>query len=335
MHDASLLIFLYTETPLHVGCGEGLGAVDLPIMREKLSDLPIVPGSGLKGALREVFEPGGEATPLSAALFGPQPPEAQGEDTPGDGDAGTHAGAMLLLDARLLLLPVRSVFGGFAWVTSPLALGRLARDLERLLRQRASGNASATLPSWHSISVKDASPDELETALVGRKSSLTQRNELLIEDLPYRPVSDPRVDSLAETLANALPEGSSYDAFRERLPRHLMVVSDAELAELSRRYVEIVTRTRIDPKTGTVKKGALWTEENLPSEALLWSVADFERSRVKGDGANAASMRRRFLESEAIHARRRLRIGGNRTVGRGLVGFRVARDETLLGEVKS
>lgn len=341
MSDASLLLFLYTETPLHVGCGEGLGAVDLPIMREKLSALPVVPGSGIKGALREVFEDGGDDDPkhLTNALFGPPPPDRDGVAD----DAETHAGAMMLLDARLLLLPVRSVFGGFAWVTSPLVLGRLARDIERMTGPGAAGGARPKLPIWHDIAVEPATDEALETALVGRRTNLSKGNELLIEDLPFRPVAHEKVDALADTLARALPPGEAYDPFRERLGRHLMVVSDAELAELSKRYVEIVTRTRIDPETGTVHKGGLWTEENLPSETLLWSVAAFERSRHPNFGLTesgksgrhrptAEAMRAYFANSAAMQDRRRLRIGGNRTVGRGLVGLSTVNASALVGE---
>ena len=49
---------------------------------------------------------------------------------PGDGEAGKHAGALSLTDARILAFPVRSLKGVFAWVTCPAVLGRLNRDLK-------------------------------------------------------------------------------------------------------------------------------------------------------------------------------------------------------------
>lgn len=47
MKELSSLVFLYAETPLHAGSGTALGAVDLPIQRERLSGLPMVQGSGI------------------------------------------------------------------------------------------------------------------------------------------------------------------------------------------------------------------------------------------------------------------------------------------------
>ena len=48
----SKILFIFAETPLHAGTGSGLGAVDLPIQRERSTGYPIVQASGLKGALR-------------------------------------------------------------------------------------------------------------------------------------------------------------------------------------------------------------------------------------------------------------------------------------------
>ena len=42
MFQKANLLFLYTETPLHVGSGSSLGTVDLPIQREHHTNLPMV-----------------------------------------------------------------------------------------------------------------------------------------------------------------------------------------------------------------------------------------------------------------------------------------------------
>ena len=48
---------------------------------------------------------------------------------PGAGDtASEHAGALSAGDARILLFPVRSLAGVFAWVTSVDALSRFQRE---------------------------------------------------------------------------------------------------------------------------------------------------------------------------------------------------------------
>ena len=128
MYKLARPFFMFTETPLHAGSGDDLGLVDLPIQRERHTGFPKVEASSLKGGIREAFENqrtiefdghslSGEEKKLAMSLsFGPD-----------DGDL--HAGALGFTDARLLLFPVRSMRGVFAWVTCPEVIGRLQRDL--------------------------------------------------------------------------------------------------------------------------------------------------------------------------------------------------------------
>jgi CRISPR-associated protein Cmr4 len=105
------ILYLHALTALHLGSGTALGAVDLPVQRERHTDWPVIPGSSIKGVLRETTENG-----LRHRLFGA-----------GDND-GTSAGALSFTDARVLAFPVRSLKGVFAWVTCPQALQRWSRD---------------------------------------------------------------------------------------------------------------------------------------------------------------------------------------------------------------
>jgi len=109
------LLGLLSETPIHVGAGESTGFLDLPVAREAATDYPVIPGSGLKGALRDLARSRGWDEPKRKAVFGSQ-------------DA---AGDLLISDGRLLLLPVRSLHGAFRWVTCPHLLERLERDTRR------------------------------------------------------------------------------------------------------------------------------------------------------------------------------------------------------------
>ncbi|MFN7019291.1 MAG: RAMP superfamily CRISPR-associated protein, partial [Fimbriimonadales bacterium] len=55
MMKETKLIFLHALTPLHVGTGQAVANVDLPIAREKATGLPIVPASAFKGVLRDHY----------------------------------------------------------------------------------------------------------------------------------------------------------------------------------------------------------------------------------------------------------------------------------------
>ena len=49
------MYWLQAITPLHVGAGKGVGFIDMPIIREKVTTWPFVPGSAVKGVLRDYF----------------------------------------------------------------------------------------------------------------------------------------------------------------------------------------------------------------------------------------------------------------------------------------
>ena len=55
MFEASQLIFYYAVSPIHMGAGSAIGAIDSPIQREVHTQHPMFAGSGLKGALRHHF----------------------------------------------------------------------------------------------------------------------------------------------------------------------------------------------------------------------------------------------------------------------------------------
>src|SRR5882724_13055714 len=119
MFKAATILFMYLETPLHAGSGTSLGVVDLPIQREKHTGFPMVQASGVKGAIRAHARDvlGDAAKDGINTVFGP------------DDNASEYASALALTDARLLLFPVRSLAGVFAWTTCPTMLNRLRRVL--------------------------------------------------------------------------------------------------------------------------------------------------------------------------------------------------------------
>ena len=47
------IFHLHALSALHVGTGQSIGAIDLPIARSRATNLPLVPGSALKGVLRD------------------------------------------------------------------------------------------------------------------------------------------------------------------------------------------------------------------------------------------------------------------------------------------
>jgi CRISPR-associated protein Cmr4 len=58
----------------------------------------------------------------------------------------------------------------------------------------------------------------------------------------------------------------------QSLVNHLAIVSDNVFRDFVNYAVEIRTRIRIDQALGTVKKGALFSEELIPSESVFYSL---------------------------------------------------------------
>ena len=105
--------------------------MDLPIQRERHTHWPVIPGSTLKGILRDACRRADTDKETLFAAFGPETVETD-----------KYAGALSFTDVRILAFPVRSLKGVFAWVSCPAVLGRLVRDL------KLGGSASGlNLPS--------------------------------------------------------------------------------------------------------------------------------------------------------------------------------------------
>lgn len=316
-HLERSLLFFYTETPLHAGAPTSTGAIDLPLQRERITELPQVQASGVKGALRELFRSEEvERKALELSLFGNRAPSPAAPDG-GDGAGGASedgpsdnefAGALAVTDARVLLLPLRSARGGWAWATSPLVLQRLARD-----------TGIGAHRQWAGLK-----PIDGDHALVGEGCGLClgdgDEASVVLEDACYRATRAPAksFDTLVSWIAAAMPSGEVHAATRERVASQLIILSDEEFCHWGRHGTEVVTRVRIKPDTGTVHGGALWTEELLPSEALLWSVTMMSDCR-RGKGGGRESLHAEF--SSTLRARERMFLGGDRSVGRGLVAL--------------
>ena len=96
-----------------------------------------------------------------------------------------------------------------------------------------------------------------------------------------------------------------------------MIIPDNVFSFLAETATEVRARIKLKEGTRTVEDGALWYEENLPAETLLWGVIGCDRSRRDKDGPNANQLMQHFRGE--IGMEKSLQIGGNATVGRGRV----------------
>lgn len=256
---------LFAETSLHPGVGQVVGAVDLPVAREKSTGYPVIAGSSLKGSLRDRAEQlwGLEDERIGRIFGGPD-----------------NAGSVLVTDARLLLLPVRSLQGHYKWVTCPYLLERLHRDL-----QLAGVAKDFAIPR------------------PGNEEAVTSQGQgsLFLEELSFRVIAagdlSPLIDSLRQLIR--------HDSVRERLPEGLAIISDDEFSYFARYGLAVNARNVLDNETKTSQN--LWYEETIPPDTLFYALL-FARDKERSD----------LDEVKAIfHDRPYLQVGGNETIGQG------------------
>ncbi len=301
---------LHALSPLHVGTGQSVGVIDLPLARMKATGIPFVPGSSLKGVLRELRRPreeAGDAKNLHDAVFGPRRLTAG----PAGDEPGDYAGALVVGDARLLALPVRSFVGTFALVTSPLLLALARRDL---------GETAGAWPKVAPLGRLGARVASVKgNSVVYGAGTPSARVYLEDLDLPVEPNDDAALGAWAQGLGGLLPE-----AERELLAERLVLVDDETMSFLWETATQVDTRVSIDPVTGTAAPGQLWTEESLPAETLLVGVlgatGTFNKAPRK---LTAEEVLGEALGGEGTV----LQLGGKATVGRGrcrLLGWAAA-----------
>ncbi len=329
MSTSQTLLYLYTETLLHVGTGSGLSSIDLPIQRERTTHYPTIAGSGIKGKLRATATASNQYTRENVSeIFGSDRENAQTqqiENTEGQPNTRRqeHAGALIVGDARLLLFPVRSLYGIFAYTTSYYALHRFIRDAELSLQ---------TPPDWQLSGL----PDPLTTphALVTNESYVISENTLILEEFNFQAEANTIVSNIADWLANnALPQkGESNSYFVKKLKHSLVVLPDNDFNDFISYSTEVVTRVSIQSATKTVTEGGLWTEENLPSDTLLYVPIYATDSRISFDNQQDGQQKKTGAEiltraSRILPSGEYIQLGGDETVGRGLVRTRWASNE--------
>lgn len=109
-----------------------------------------------------------------------------------------------------------------------------------------------------------------------------------------------------------------------------MIISDEAFKDFCQFSTDVVSRTKLDPATKTVAIGALWTEENLPSDALLYAplfacdprMEDKDKPKKKNKENVDADEVLSLVSTHLHNSHSRLLLGGNETVGRGLVATR-------------
>jgi len=322
-----------TISSLHCGSGNDLGIIDLPIQREKHTSFPKVESSSLKGALREAFETTKDSVKenmlneliknngtISLNDFESAVDETKKKIL--NYDQSIHlvfgyddsyvdasikdffkndkefAGALGFSDARLLFFPVKSAKGVFAWITCPFVLDRFKEDMALCNTTIAFSTPQVALGN----------------CLTTANNKISVNGNIVLEEYTF-----------TENQGDLFPE--LFKLFPEvaDLKDKIAVLNDDDFKDFVNLSTEVITRTKIDNETGTVAKGALFNEEYLPSESLLYFMTfaspifqkdDKPKGVFKSNGKKEEELVLEFFHKGLPSV---FQLGGNATIGKGIV----------------
>ena len=297
-------MFLYCVSPVHMGTGQAIGVIDNPIQRERHTGYPCFAGSGIKGAVRHSFELLARETVykgLPDRLFGPEA-----------GSDQLYAGAVSFGDAQLVAMPVRSLKEGFVWVTCTHAFWRTRRLLELV----------GVKIEWPSV--EDVAEGQCRVC----HEALLYQKKLYLEGFEYVALPPNGIEQIAEDLATkAIPASEDFRYFRDKLKRHLVLLSDTDFAFFAQHATLVEPHVRINPETGTADEGGLFYTENLPPEAILVAPVMASQTRdSRGEPLDAGKVMgviKKVINGSNGRQGNLLQIGGDATTGRGLVVARI------------
>ncbi|WP_213427890.1 MULTISPECIES: type III-B CRISPR module RAMP protein Cmr4 [Paenibacillus] len=301
-------MFLNVLTSMHAGGGSELSVVDLPIQREGHTGFPKIEASSLKGSLRSVARHRFEKSTMDQ-IFGSDDLENR-EDT-----ENKFASAVAFSDARLLFFPVRSAKGVFAFVTCPMVLRRFFDDMELAgigeLAQRFALTPCPLVAEGSALVLKD-------------NNKKTVMLEEYVYDVAEEQGDEAPFGAFLDRLLKVMP---CNELLQNRLKTNAILVSDDDFSDFVRMSTEVVTRIRINNDSGTVKGGALFNEEYLPSESVLYSllfIADaYQPQSGHLQGAETVASPRTQAAELAEQLKECIpptfQIGANQTLGKGFV----------------
>jgi CRISPR-associated protein Cmr4 len=249
-------------------------------------------GAGIKGSVRDFLyrkESDKNRREQLETIFGPET---------GD-QADKFAGAVAFGDAKLILFPIRSLRGTFAYATSRPALERLARDAE--------------VRNW-----KLEEPEK-NTAFVTGESSLQlsgASGSVILEESRFAAKPHSAVNEVAQWLRkNAVAEGYWAD----RIVSHLVILPETDFQYFTRTSTVVEAHTKITEKR-TVEEHFLFQAEFVPCDSLFYvplAAADPFGGKGRENGLKDAATILGKLRSELDGAR--MQTGADATTGRGIV----------------
>mgnify|MGYP001626208023 CR=1 FL=1 len=280
MYSSAFILYIRALTPLHVGVGRYEGSItDLPIQRDEFG-FPTIWASSLKGALKANV-----SDASVKAYLGSEP-----------GETPTLPSDVSIMDARLLLIPARTLTNVWTYITTQNLLEVFSRYIE-IYNAVSSKSKTGELIDLSKPSKVVAEIKSSSKTLTNLQTSKIFINEYEVEASPFEPVKE---------LTKNLPE----DVQKTANEHGVVVLPDKDNLglRLINRSVMIQWRVKLKRESKTVEAGP-WSEEFLPIETILVSLVLCRKKNEK----DPCEELRRVLDGRVIY------VGGKESIGRGLV----------------
>lgn len=289
------VLTLFTRTPLHVGAGSSVGAIDQPVIRERHTRFPVIPGSSLKGVLRDmVKEDKGEKE--ASWLFGWDKYELVNGETEEEKQQSdkkkvtTLPGIFSIGEGKILAFPVRSAKGCFAWITCPTILSRLKRDMKCQFEIMPVSNENS--------------------CMVTENSAVKFDNEVILEEYPLSIAGG----TINGELISFLTSICSDDIWVNEINSKLVIVPDGLFSYFAENACEVAQHVCIDDETGVNQTGSFFNQENVPSEALFYSIITELPKEIHRQFAENAFQ---ILANSLDNNKHLIQVGADETSGLG------------------
>ena len=246
---------IITTDPVRIGTGGmRLGRVDNTIVREPGTNLPKIPGTALHGAIRA----------YSARRYGKSQCAGQGSKEVGkhcgrptcpicytfgsiQGGSDSFSGVVSITDARILLFPVYSMVGP-VWVSTR----EILKETDFNFKVKDKNNKH-----------QETQKDETEKAFL-----TWDRNDPINLGWLMLNVAGKVDVNLPEKLKDKV-SGNDIKEW-QTVKNRIVIVPPKVFSQIVNSNLEVRTSTTINPETGAVEEGALFTYEAIPRATFLW-----------------------------------------------------------------
>lgn len=306
--DSAMIILFNTLTSTHPGSGTELSYIDMPIQREGYTGYPKIEASTLKGCIRHAFtercenEKGEEKESIDRIF--------------GKAEQGEFASAVSITDARILFFPVKSAKGVLAWITCPTVLKRFYGDYGLAFGKNFP--KPVYINELDNKVYADAIIAENEGGTLSQE--INGKNVIMLEEYTFHVKYNHEFKELVQLVGEHMPKSGIV---KDMLLERAVMLSDDDFSDFIKYSTEVSTRIKISADTGTAEGKGLFTEEYLPPECVLYSLAFFSDSHQsqKETGSegrwDAGKVKGEFSR---LFSEKMIQVGADKTLGKGFVG---------------